>query len=353
MNDDGEFLQFAADSQFMTSGAGATDFRDSTGHRLTEIGPLRALNILVGANNSGKSRFLRGLAKMRSLVVHEQSNNYGAFMGVIEQMKRLELPDHLDVSLRGWLPGPDDQEFLAFRTSATSTPLDRRNVSLELEDMFLKGVLRETMEDARSMWATNPLMKLAVSQHVGAVLGGLPDAWSAPLKAFFAQAWPRPRSLTSLERKIASSGQLVHPGRTYYPHLRTAWPFPLAKTSSSNDTDRDFIRHAIVEQYGFQDAVCVVHSGLHLYEQMRDARDGDASARSRFRAFEGFIKDQFFAGATSLEIVARAGTDRSISVTIDGVERKLPELGDGIVAIVILAFPMFMANEGDWFFIEV
>jgi predicted ATP-dependent endonuclease of OLD family len=56
------YLQLIADPLF--ADPEKLKFRDDKGGSLAQIGPLGKVNLLVGANNSGKSRFLRALYEM-------------------------------------------------------------------------------------------------------------------------------------------------------------------------------------------------------------------------------------------------------------------------------------------------
>jgi len=104
-----------------------------------------------------------------------------------------------------------------------------------------------------------------------------------------------------------------------------------------------------------------IFTGLHLYKKILNARNSDKENRKRFEKFEKFISTNFFNGKT-VDIVAEYNFDsnlkgenssNNIIVHIDGeTDRKLYELGDGIQALIVLMFPIFMAEDETIIFID-
>jgi AAA domain, putative AbiEii toxin, Type IV TA system len=141
--------------------------------------------------------------------------------------------------------------------------------------------------------------------------------------------------------------------RVLIPVLRSAWS--LFDRSSRAFTKNDIYEATMLEKY-FKDLGASedrqIYTGLQLYESMLHARDGSLMERLKFVEFQKFIKETFHPKASHFEIVARAGDTREISVTIDEEERKLHHLGDGEVGVILLLYPMFMAEHGTTFLIE-
>ncbi|WP_164998548.1 ATP-dependent nuclease [Chryseobacterium sp. 3008163] len=93
-----------------------------------------------------------------------------------------------------------------------------------------------------------------------------------------------------------------------------------------------------------------------------NARNARKEIRKRFEDFEIFVQNNFFSGK-KIDIVAEFNKDKSInndnseeiiSIHIDGENdtRKLYELGDGIQAIIILMYQIFMSEENSVIFID-
>nr|GEZ89327.1 hypothetical protein [Tanacetum cinerariifolium] len=73
-----------------------------------------------------------------------------------------------------------------------------------------------------------------------------------------------------------------------------------------------------------------------------------------FGEFEQFLSDTFF-NHKKVEVVAERVRDAhggSILVAVEGVEHEIHNLGDGIQAIIMLLYPLFIATKDAWFFIE-
>ena len=144
------------------------------------------------------------------------------------------------------------------------------------------------------------------------------------------------------------------PARLPQDSLRTVY-FPALRTALSVQGDTNALESSLSECYGLP----ITHpnaivTGRRLYDQLDAAVRGRRKERLRFSAFETWLSTRFFSGVP-LTLVPRhaTGSERpTIAVEIDGEERELENLGDGLQQLIILTFPLFMADEGDAFFIE-
>lgn len=127
---------------------------------------------------------------------------------------------------------------------------------------------------------------------------------------------------------------------TYVSALRTALSLSGDVGSLEIDLSRLFEISGIV-------------TGRRLYEQFDNAIRGRRQMRKQFEAFEQWFGDTFYQGKPVTFIPRHpAEGNPSIVVEIDGEERELENVGDGLQQLLILTFPLFMANEGDAFFLE-
>lgn len=98
-----------------------------------------------------------------------------------------------------------------------------------------------------------------------------------------------------------------------------------------------------------------IFTGLNLYEQFLVERSGKRTLRDRFAAFEGFLGRHFFK-SQPIDIVpeyTRNLAEQHIRVKIgNSLDHQLHQLGDGINALILLVYRIFMADPGTWFFIE-
>jgi hypothetical protein len=144
---------------------------------------------------------------------------------------------------------------------------------------------------------------------------------------------------------IPLSGQVaLSRKRTYIPTLRTA------RTMRNASSSADMIKETIVIDYELQNSGISVNTGLQLFTDIDEKKNADLPDREEFEEFQGFLSETFFNGKR-VEVVPNR-KKRDILVSVDREERALPYLGDGIQAIILLLYPLFIAPRGAWFFIE-
>jgi len=141
------------------------------------------------------------------------------------------------------------------------------------------------------------------------------------------------------------------------PTLRTAHSL---YDSDGKKIEDDIFYNTLQKNYATNDVK--IFTGLHLYKSILNARNARKEIRKRFEDFETFVQNNFFSGK-KIDIVAEFDKDKSlngdnsgeiITIHIDGENdtRKLYELGDGIQAIIILMYQIFMAENDSIIFID-
>lgn len=135
--------------------------------------------------------------------------------------------------------------------------------------------------------------------------------------------------------------------RTYIPTLRTARTL---KDNKSNYEVPDLFSATIINDYELAKSNVIVHTGLALYNAIDEKRNSEIDDREEFERFEVFLSETFFNGKPVRVVPNRRKIN--ILVAVDREERALPHLGDGIQAIILLLYPLFIAPKGAWFFIE-
>ncbi|KFF19233.1 AAA family ATPase [Chryseobacterium sp. JM1] len=148
----------------------------------------------------------------------------------------------------------------------------------------------------------------------------------------------------------------------YIPVLRTAHSlFQQFEARNFKKIEDDILQHTLRKNYNLSSDIDVF-TGVHLYNEILDARNSKKETRSRFETFEKFISQYFFDGK-AIEIIAefnkganRKGdnTNEIISIHIEGEKhsRDLYHLGDGIQALILLMYKIFMADENTYIFID-
>ncbi|EAR16712.1 ATP/GTP-binding protein, putative [Robiginitalea biformata HTCC2501] len=122
----------------------------------------------------------------------------------------------------------------------------------------------------------------------------------------------------------------------------------LRSIKSSEHLVEDVFSKMIMELYSVENAE--IHTGLNLYNRILEARNGKKQIRRGFEEFENFLSERFFEGK-EIEIISNLN-DEKINLWIDGEERKIHDVGDGIQSIIQLLFPIYTAKNGSWIFIE-
>ncbi|MBD2716727.1 AAA family ATPase [Microvirga sp. STR05] len=160
-------------------------------------------------------------------------------------------------------------------------------------------------------------------------------------------------SAIQLQMKQLQSTITALPVRTYIPTLRTSRTL-ISKEQARLESENDIFRHTTQHDYDLADSGVIVDTGFGLYEAVDTTRNARHKGRTSFKAFEDFLSATFFSGKT-VEVVAERVKDKrggNITVTVAGVERDIHDLGDGIQAIIMLLYPLFIAPDKAWFFIE-
>lgn len=164
------------------------------------------------------------------------------------------------------------------------------------------------------------------------------------------------------------------PSKFYYiPTLRTAHSLYI-QTDEERDVinlgkkryryekiEDDILLYTLRKNY-YLDEDIDIFTGVHLYKDILNTRNSKRETRKKFESFERFISRNFFDGKT-IDIIAEFDKDASrkgdntkeiISIHIEGEKdsRDLYNLGDGIQAIIILMYKIFMAENNSYIFID-
>ncbi len=147
--------------------------------------------------------------------------------------------------------------------------------------------------------------------------------------------------------------------RAYYiPTLRTAHTI---YENESFKIEKDLYQETIQRNYQLNREGLEIFTGQQLYKSILNSRNAKKDVRKRFEEFEDFLSVNFFDGK-ELDIVAEFDKDESlkgsnskevIRVHVEGDgDYYLYELGDGIQAIIILMYQVFMAEPDSFIFID-
>ena len=280
------------------------------------LGPLGKINLLVGANNSGKSRMMRLLAATERLnvVPRRQFVSGENFDLLTEEVRKLGLQIH-------GILAETKAEVNALGSSADALAAFRYLVEADQRS-------NELLERVNGIASTHsPQQWTSVGDPHQAVNRAQRSA-SATL-----DVWKARGGLNELLGAVKAIERL------YIPTLRS-----LREIGSPDDIFEKHTRDAY-----FQSSKNVrIFTGLSLYEGVTSLLLGHHDERERIRDFERFIGDSFFEGkmVSLVPKQAKGGSPRELTIKIGSEkEYSVRELGDGIQSIIILTFPLFMQGD--------
>ena len=366
---------------------------------IDSFGPVRRLNLFLGANNSGKSRLMRALFALPQYTCIETSAQ-GFIRNVAEGLTAIANEDALEghfvaawhfrsAPIRGY-PSVKREELLelskefgrlaerpgllmaftsalrAFKPWIDGTLNGIDNAELvrflnskcqgEIKDIKIPDNSDHTASDEERAWvghlANHPFVRIAwAAKHLQPIelrtsRRTLPLAGIKPFE--------------DLLKSLVSAISRPPVEAVYIPILRTAHVISDAHVNGEDlylATIKRFYGLTTTAKGGEQALRKEVFTGMGLYRSFLENRGGRRELRLRFQQFEEFLSKTFFGGRT-VDIVSQHaspedGIDaRHVKVTIDTLERELHHLGDGIQSLIILLYPMFMAEPRTWFFID-
>jgi predicted ATP-dependent endonuclease of OLD family len=250
------------------------------------------INIIVGANNSGKSRFMRYL----------MSNN--RFIGI------------------------DEKLFIKYNHI--------------IKQLFNKGGNYSTLRQLQLNTENENLIK-----HNNALSSD-----------YFGVNNPTTLELKRISDDLIQEIEILE--NYFIPTLQTAHSlFDINKKK----IEKDIFLETINNNYNLSESKYLeIFTGMNLYTEILNARNSKKEVRKPFEDFEKFISYNFFEGKT-VDIVAQFKKEVSsttsnqqevINIHISGENesRDLYKLGDGIQAIIILMYKIFMAVPNSFIYID-
>ncbi len=273
------------------------------------FGPISKINIFIGENNSGKSRFLRHL--YRTSFYGFSNDGYKNFYNSIRSELRTTNPYYkIKFGIK---------DFNYIYDIAASKKTIYANVPNEFF-YELSKVAQEVSAD---------------DKFYVPVLRGVKDYRSIinnKLKDFAGSA-----------RSIQNKDPINH-----YISLLNLEPSGLEKF--------DIYREIIVREY-FKDSHNVttdnILTGGKLYQEIKSMLLGDESQRKFVNDFQIFLKENFFFEYDSVQLIPREA-GKVLYVRIGNVEKAIYDWGDGTQQLIVILFSLFKYKDSKnkMFFIE-
>lgn len=288
---------------------------------------LATVNIFVGANNSGKSRFLRTLFASgdysfktnlfggEEFRVHLRMTKSGLSKSSVELCQRLEpSPCLLDRHLANGFY-PKNQNFGdQVRTFVSSIP------------PIAQGICNERGRELNHEWVGAAISEFAVK-------------------------------LSQQTHGDKFNPSIDSERRFYIPILRGMRPLgddanrPGVLNSYYKRSLQDYFSNIQTMGQANNNSPYQMFTGLELYQRLHSQLLGEPEDRDAVRKFEEFLSSRFFDGKP-IALIPRTGTD-VVHIKI-GDEPQLPiyNLGDGLQNLIIISYEMFNQKGRCLFFIE-
>lgn len=251
----------------------------------------KKMNLLVGSNNSGKSRLMRSELKKSNKDYNLSFNDYEIWKN--QTLVLLDISVSLSKKNGGSYSMGDDSQ----KASKIHSMVSEINQILEKKeiDSVITSKFNEYNRDNR--YDRDEQIK----------------------------------SLDVLKKNIQKLKTQRNTQKMYIPVLRGLRTLEKNKNHYGERTKKDYFK---------DDGVVEIFTGLELYDRLQDMLLGEYEERKKVREFEGFLSENFFENKKVSLIPKKI--DDVVHIKI-GEDKDFPiyNLGDGIQSIIILTFPLF------------
>lgn len=287
---------------------------------------INRLNIFIGANNSGKSRFLRTLFSDRNFKIKLFEDSFTEIAEVFKLILDEVTPN---LNRLGF-----EDIGSQYMSNIKATLSEKIRVVKKIDLNNINTIATEIFsfwEELKEFKATNSTL--------------LDGRYSS---GDFSDATNLIQSLAKkYNSKISSllkDDLNYSPERIYIPILRGLRPTQLRNEDRFDEVYDNYCKRTIRDY--FKDSSIKkeeIFTGLRLYEDVKKMLLGKRDERIKIRKFESFLSKTFFNNET-VTLIPNIEDD-SLHVSIGEEERAIYELGDGIQSIIILLYPLFF-NQG-------
>ena len=346
---------------------GYTDFDSTKGLNRENPLEIKRLNIIVGANNSGKSRFMRELAY--KIYLDEISiENLPSYLKLMEKLSSL-----LDrFSTNG------EWNTNAFEFNSFNFIINNYKSNL---DKLVKIKNQVDLAIARSIYPSDSSYPIAYKiynsyrtrgfndtyhskllsqlQNIVEELSGLEEEYElinvSALKIFYINSLRSLKNLIPLEATTELGiEELLSKKNDILIHKSTIAPDNEEHIHVTNKEILDKLRIntlllRLYKDYDFLDHQIV--TGEDFFEFLMDSLLGMPEERQRIEEYQAKLSHYFFNNEVITLIPHRK--DDSLHIKIGAAEQfPISQLGDGLQQVIILTYKAFLTTEPSFFFIE-
>lgn len=283
------------------------------------VSNISKINIFIGGNNSGKSRFLRSIFLDKELKFNIRTEFVQKYSRLVNELNKeiYETFDNTPVKKIGWIEKRTDSLINVEHWEENS---NNNELFLNLIERLknVKNSDNVTFEGYNTNYNCDEICKK---------LNYIADKYT---KEFEEKGFG-----LHLEKKQFK--------RIYIPTLRGLRRF--------SDVD-DLLAKRTANDYFGGDGEVDIFTGQNLYKEVLELLCGDFKDRHNLKEFETFLGDNFFDGKM-LSLIPKIGSDVLFIKIGEEKEQPIYNLGDGIQSIIILTFKLF-SNKGKdvLFFVE-
>lgn len=267
---------------------------------------INQFNFFVGSNNSGKSRFMRGLLKLRNEPYIYFANEI-LYLDLLENLNLIyEKIEDKDLLIKFKLSFEDVQSKLPNKKSSISNLSKNKSENLlKIIENFKKGIGNKI--------DINTIKYFRLIEEI------IKELWFSKTHRISKKTYtPILRSL--LNNEYLGEDDFIN---------------TITKVFFENDRELNHIN---------------VNTGLDFRNKITRMR-GTPKKRD-IEKFESFLSKCFFQGKR-VELLASNESLKLMSIAIDnGNFRSANEIGDGIQCLLLLLFPIFTAENNECFYIE-
>lgn len=302
------------------------------------ISNLGRVNIFCGANNSGKSRF------MRSLFLHYSKAFRWAcpFNKYINELEIKKNNFNQDACFQNQKQSRFDSFYGIINTFYTKS-----NIEKIKSDFHSTSDIEQIITTYQNMCDKDQDQQ-KINQFIFSFFGeGLPEVNKNYCVNVCLSHLNDVRNV--IDKMINDTGiKNIPKNAVYVPILRSLKNFS-SESMFAEEIQRDyFVGNSIIDPANRE-----IFTGQALHSQLTKYLTESSSGRDSIARFEKFLSKTFFDNQeVFLSPVPSLNNNKVIRVKIGTNERSLHELGDGVGAIILLTFSAFFSNEPKAFFIE-
>ena len=341
------------------------------------LGNIGDMNIIIGANNTRKSRFLRAIINQEHNALFEAPDNFNTLyhesLNLFDELSKRgqETMDEKILqfqfipagegkpvydSIKKYFDNNSQVDFFQFKTTLNNLNESLRGIAIPSGFDALKTIASGAYHTVGLfIWVYDLLKKSVPNTTHFEETNVVNVKWKHNLKEN--QVFPD----FSLKHSILKKLQLylkVICDLKFEDFNKDLIYIPVLRTSRMIVGFKDDVYTQTILQQNFSGTTSKlkIETGMELYKKIGLARNTTRKRANSFREFEQFIGKTFFQNE-DIHIVAEQsekGEERHIKITLPGENEDVAmhNLGDGIQAIINLLFPIFDAQYGAWVFID-